>query len=56
MIIVTTQENKDTSKVDSLVLTINSAKAELDEVTVKQLNKEKELNDVLTRLDFLHQT
>jgi len=53
MIIVTTQENKDTSKVDSLVLTINSAKAELDEVTVKQLNKEKELNDVLTRLDFL---
>jgi len=45
-------QHKDQVKVDSLANTINSAKLELESINKETILKQKELNDVLSRLDF----
>jgi len=44
--------SKDQVKVDSLANTINNSKLELESINAERDSKQKELNDVLTQLDF----
>lgn len=45
-------QSKDQVKVDNLSVTINNAKLELESINKDKVDKQKELNDVLTKLDF----
>jgi len=45
-------QHKDQVKVDSLAGSINSSKLELESINTERESKQKELNDVLTQLDF----